>query len=57
MVSVLAFYYDDPSLYPTEYYSFYSVKLFEMNENYQKEAGDGPIKMLVSRLFYFDNSN
>ena len=41
MVSVLAFYLDNPSLNAAEVYSFYSLKLLEKNENKQKEAGDG----------------
>ena len=35
VVSLLAFYSDDPSPNPAEVYSFYS-KLFEKNENKQK---------------------
>ena len=46
LVSVFAFYSDDPSLNPTEVYSFYSVKLFENNEHKQKEAGDGLCKTI-----------
>ena len=38
VVSVHAFYSDDPSSYTDEVYSFYSVKLLEKNENKQKEA-------------------
>ena len=44
MVSVLAFYSDDPDSNPPEVYSFYSVKLFEKNENKQKEHGKGKLK-------------
>ena len=44
MVSVLAFYSDDPDSNPPEVYSFYSVKLFEKNENKQKRAREGQIK-------------
>ena len=44
VVSVLAFYSDDPSSNPAEACSFHSVpKLFGKNENKWKEAGDGPI--------------
>ena len=46
VVSVFAFYSDDPSLNPTEVYSFHSVKLFENNEHKQKEAGDGLCKTI-----------
>ena len=39
MVSVLAFYIDDPSSNPADDYSFFSVKfVFEKNENKQIEA-------------------
>ena len=33
VVSVLAFYSDDPSSNPAEVYSLYSTKVFERNEN------------------------
>ena len=42
MVSVLAFYSDDPSSNPADAYSFSVQILFEKNENKQKEAGVGP---------------
>ena len=43
VVSVNAFYYNDPSLNPAEVYRFYSVKLIEKNENINEELfGDGP---------------
>ena len=39
MVSVLAFYFDDPSLNPAEStYSFYSLKLFDKDENKRKRG-------------------
>ena len=41
VVSVLALYSNDLSSNPDEVYSFYSEKLFEMNENI-KGTGDGP---------------
>ena len=44
MVSVVAFYSDDPSLNPAEAYSFSVKFVFEKNENKQKEAGNGPTK-------------
>ena len=40
MVGGFAFYSDDPRSNPDEVYSFYYVKLFEKNENKQKEARD-----------------
>ena len=44
VVSMLAFYSDDPSLNLAVVYSF-SVKIvFEKNKNKQKEAGVGPFK-------------
>ena len=39
VVSVLAFYTDDPSSNPPENYSFSANFVFEKNENKQKEAG------------------
>ena len=44
MVSVLAFYSDDPSSIPAEVYNFFCKIVVEKNENKQKEAGVGPIK-------------
>ena len=41
VVSVLAFYSDDPSSNPAEAYSFCVKFVFEKNENKQKEAGIG----------------
>ena len=46
MVSVLAFYSDDPSSNPTEAYSFSVKFVFEKNKNKQKEAGVGPLNFL-----------
>ena len=43
MVSVLAFYSEDPSSNPAEAYSFFCNVVFEKNENKQKEAGVGPL--------------
>ena len=46
VVSMLAFYSDDPSLNLAVVYSF-SVKIvFEKNKNKQKEAGVGPFKKI-----------
>ena len=42
MVSVLAFYSDDPSSNPADAYSFSVQIVFEKNENKQKEAWVGP---------------
>ena len=42
MDSVLAFYSSDPSWYPREVYSFYSVKLFEKNENKRQRDWESP---------------
>ena len=44
VVTVLAFYSDNPISNPTEVYSFHYVvcKLFKKNENKQKEVGYGP---------------
>ena len=50
MVSVVAFYSDDPSLNPAEAYSFSVKFVFEKNENKQKEAGDGPTKKYILHL-------
>ena len=45
VVSVLAFYSDDPSPNPVVAYNFFCIKfVFEKNENKQKEAGVGPFK-------------
>ena len=43
VVSVLAFYSDDPSSIPAEVYNFFCKIVVEKNENRQKEAGVGPI--------------
>ena len=48
MVSVLAFYSEDPSLNPAVVYSFFVRSEFEKNENKHKEAGDGPIKATIT---------
>ena len=42
VVSVLAFYSDDPSSIPAEVYNFFCKNIVEKNENKQKEAGVGP---------------
>ena len=43
VVSVLAFYSDDPSSIPAEVYNFFCKIVVEKNKNKQKEAGVGPI--------------
>ena len=43
VVSVLAFYSDDPSSIPAEVYNIFCKIVVEKNENKQKEAGFGPI--------------
>ena len=53
MVSVLAFYPDDPSFNPAEAYSFSVKFVFEKNENKQKEVAVGPFfkeKLMVLRV-------
>ena len=47
MVSVLAFYSDDPSSNPGDSYIFSVKFVFEKNENKQKEAGVGLFKKLL----------
>ena len=42
VVSMLAFYSDDPSSNPADAYIFFCKMLSEKNENKQKEAGVGP---------------
>ena len=42
VVSVLAFYSDDPISNPAEAYSFSVKFVLQKNENKQKEAGVGP---------------
>ena len=44
VVSLLAFYSNDPSLNPAKDCSFLCKILFENNENGHKEAGVGPLK-------------
>ena len=43
MVSVLAFYYYNPSLNPAEAYGFSVKFLLKKNDSQQKEAEVGPI--------------
>ena len=47
MVSVLAFYSDDPSSNPAETCSFSVKFVFEKNENKQKGAGVGPFQKSI----------
>ena len=42
VVSVLAFYSDDPSSIPAEVYNFFCKNIVEKNETKQQEAGVGP---------------
>ena len=49
MVSVLAFYFDDPSSNPADNYHFSVNILFEKNENKQKEAWVGPFFNMVAK--------
>ena len=48
VVSVLAFYSDDPSSIPAEVYNFFCKIVVENNENKQKEAGVGPIFLTIN---------
>ena len=43
VVSLLAFYSNDPSSNPAKVYSFFCNIVFEKNENKQKEAWFGPL--------------
>ena len=52
VVSVLAFFSDDPSSNPAEAYSFFCKIVFEKSENKQKEAGFGPLLIKQQRLYY-----
>ena len=52
VVSVLAFYSDDPSSIPAEVYNFFCKNIVEKNENKQKEAGVGPL--LKKNIFRTD---
>ena len=42
VVSMLAFYSNDPSSIPAEVYNFFCKIVVEKNKNKQKEAGVGP---------------
>ena len=44
VVSVLAFYSNDPSSNPADVYSYFVQIVIEKNENKQKEAWDGQFK-------------
>ena len=46
VVSMLAFYSNDPSSNPADAYCFSVKFVFEKNENKQKEAGVGPLKKI-----------
>ena len=51
MVSVLAFFCDNPSLNPAVAYSFFVKFVFEKNENKQKDAGVGPFKKDTDQIY------
>ena len=59
MVSVLAFYSDDPSLNSAEVYSFYSVNCLKRTKIKQKEAENGTFfkKKLIVNLVIFTGQN
>ena len=44
VVSMLAFYSDDPSSNPAEDDSFYSLNCLKSTKINEKEAGDGPFR-------------
>ena len=50
MVSVLAFYSDDPSLNSAEAYSFSVKFVFEKTKINKKEARVGPFKKMFAKL-------
>ena len=50
VVSVLAFFSDDPSLIPAEVYNFFCKIVVEKTENKQKEAGIGPFFKNINRV-------
>ena len=50
VVTVLAFYSNNPSLNLTDAYIFSVKFVFEKNENKQKEAGVGPFSKKVTSL-------
>ena len=50
VVSVLAFFSDDPSLIPAEVYKFFCKIVVEKTENKQKEAGIGPFFKNINRV-------
>ena len=49
VVSVLAFYSDDPCSNPAEVYSFSVIFLFEKSENKQKSGRGRPIKEKIEK--------
>ena len=57
VVSVLAFYSDDPSLNPAEVYSFYSVNCLKRTKINEKEAGDGQYKKQANVTIGRDKSS
>ena len=52
VVSVLAFFSDDPSLIPAEVYKFFCKIVVEKTENKQKEAGIGPFFKNINRVHW-----
>ena len=57
MVSVLAFYCDNPSLNPAVAYSFFVKFGFEKNENKQKDSGVGPFKKDTDQIYISASKN
>ena len=57
MVSVLAFYSDDPSLNPTEVYNFSVKLLLKITKINKKEAGVGPFLKNKTRILPRDICN
>ena len=54
VVSMLAFYSDDPSLNPAEVHSFYSVNCWTRMRKNEKEAGDGQFKKTIPTYAHLD---
>ena len=53
MVSMLAFFSDDPTSNPTEVYSFFSVKIFEKNKRGQGWAFLKTVEFLIFLVLIF----
>ena len=56
VVSVLAFYSDDPSSNPAEVYNFSVKIIIEKNENKQKRGRVGPFLKKQITVFYFSKA-